>query len=152
MDAGCYPVSMVRYLMNTEPKVMDAKARLFKPEVDSRMEAHLEFPDGITARIVCDMLSPRLFDSFLRVKGDAGEMTVLSPFQPSWFHWMTVRASKKSWRGIVRGGNIYTLQLRVFASAIHSGTPLNTTANDAVNTMHVIDSIYEKAGLRLRGE
>ena len=152
MDAGCYPVSMVRYLMNAEPKVMDAKARLIKPEVDSRMEAHLQFPDGITARIVCDMLSPRLFDSFLRVKSEAGEMTVFGPFQPSWFHWMTVRTSKNIWRGIVRGGNIYTLQLRAFVNAVQSGTPLNTPANDAVNTMRVIDSIYEKAGLRLRGE
>ncbi len=59
MDAGCYPVSMVRYLMGTEPKVTDAKARLFKPEVDSGMQANLEFPDGSTGRILCDMLSPR---------------------------------------------------------------------------------------------
>lgn len=151
MDAGCYPVSMVRYLMNMEPKVVDAKARLFKPDVDSRMEAHLEFSDGITARIQCDMLSLRLFDSFLHVKGEAGEMKVFGPFQPSWFHWMTVRTSKKSRHGIVRGGNIYTLQLRAFASAIHSGSVLNTNPDDAIGNMQVIDAIYEKAGLRLRG-
>ena len=151
MDTGCYPISLVRYLVGDEPKVVAAKARLIKPDVDSRVEANLEFPHDIDARIVCDMLSPRLFDSFLRVQGDAGELRVINPYHPHWFHWMTIRTSKNSWRGRIPGDNVYTLQLRAFASAIHSGTPFNTTADDAVNTMRVIDAVYEKAGLKLRG-
>jgi predicted dehydrogenase len=151
MDAGCYPVSMVRYLMGSEPKVTKAKARLFKPEVDSGMEANLEFPDGSTGRILCDMLSPRLFDSFLHVKGDAGEMKVLSPFQPHWFHLMTVRTSKGARWEHVKGGNSYVLQLRNFAKAIRGEISLNTNPDDAVNNMRVIDAIYEMAGLKLRG-
>jgi len=152
MDTGCYPISLVRYLMGEEPKVVDAKARLIKPDVDSRVETNLEFPHDIDARIVCDMLSPRLFDSFLKVQGDAGELLVINPYHPHWFHWMTLRTSKNSWCGRIPGDNVYVLQLRAFASAIHSGTPLNTTADDAVNTMRVIDAVYEKAGLRWRGE
>jgi len=151
MDAGCYPVSLVRYLVGEEPAVIDAKAKLLKPEIESRMEANLEFPGSIQARVVCDMLSPRLFDSFLHVQGDAGEIRVINPYHPHWFHWMTVRTSKNSWRGRIQGDNVYTLQLRAFANAIQAGAPLNTTADDAVNTMRVIDAIYEKAGLRLRG-
>jgi predicted dehydrogenase len=151
MDAGCYPVSMVRYLMGSEPKVTKAKARLFKPEVDSGMEASLEFPDGSTGRILCDMLSPRLFDSFLHVKGEAGEMKVLGPFQPHWFHLMTVRTSKGTRREHVKGGNSYVLQLRNFVKAIRGKISLNTNPDDAVNNMRVIDSIYETAGLKPRG-
>jgi predicted dehydrogenase len=151
MDTGCYPISLVRYLVGEEPKVVAAKARLLKPDVDSRVEASLEFPHNIDAHIVCDMLSPRLFDSFLKVQGDAGELRVINPYHPHWFHWMTIRTPKNSWRGRIPGDNVYTLQLRAFASAIHSGTSLNTTADDAVNTMKVIDAVYEKAGLKLRG-
>ncbi len=151
MDAGCYPVSLIRYLMGEEPAVMDAKAKLLKPDVDSRMEANLDFPENVKARIICDMLSPRLFDSFLSVQADAGEIKVINPYHPHWFHWMTIRTSKNIWRGRIQGDNVYILQLRAFARAIQSGTPLNTTANDAVNTMRVIDAIYEKAGLKLRG-
>jgi len=151
MDAGCYPVSLIRYLMGEEPAVMNAKAKLLKPDVDSRMEANLDFSENVKARILCDMLSPRLFDSFLSVQADAGEIKVINPYHPHWFHWMTIRTSKNIWRGRIQGDNVYTLQLRAFASAIQSGTPLNTTANDAVNTMRVIDAIYEKAGLKLRG-
>ncbi|MBK9924681.1 MAG: Gfo/Idh/MocA family oxidoreductase [Anaerolineales bacterium] len=151
MDAGCYPVSMVRYLMGAEPKVVDAKARLFKPEVDSGMETNLEFADGSTGRILCDMLSPRLFDSFLHVKGDAGEMKVFGPFQPHWFHFMTVRTSEGTRREHVKGGDIYVLQLQNFVKAIHGEISLSTNPEDAVNNMRVIDAIYEKAGLKRRG-
>jgi predicted dehydrogenase len=151
MDAGCYPISLIRYLMDEEPTVIDAKAKLLKPEIDSRMEANLEFSQDVKARIICDMNSPRLFDSVLKVLGADGEMTVINPYHPHWFHWMTLRTSKNIWRGRIQGDNVYTLQLRAFASAIQSGTPLNTTANDAVKTMQVIDAIYAKAGLKLRG-
>jgi predicted dehydrogenase len=85
------------------------------------------------------------------VQGDTGEIRVINPYHPHWFHWMTIRTPKNTWRGRIPGDNVYTLQLRAFASAIQSGTPLNTNPNDAVNTMRVIDAIYEKAGLKLRG-
>jgi predicted dehydrogenase len=151
MDAGCYPVSMVRFLMGEEPTVIAAKAKLVKPQVDSRMESQLRFPAGAEARVVCDMLSPRLFDSYLKVHGDGGEMTVISPFQPHLFHLITVRNAKGVTRGQVKGENAYVSQLRTFANAIRSGSPFNTNPEDAINNMKVIDAIYEKAGLQLRG-
>jgi len=150
MDAGCYPVSLTRYLIGAEPEVLSAKAKLFRPNVDSRMEAELKFPNDIQARIVCDMLSPRLFHSSLHVQGDAGELKVFSPFQPHVIHRLTIRTNKTNWSGTVKGVNSYTLQLRAFAQAILSNAPLSTTPDDAVNNMRVIDAIYQKAGLALR--
>ena len=150
MDAGCYPVSLTRYLIGAEPEVLSAKAKLFRPNVDSRMEADLRFPNDIQARIVCDMLSPRLFHSSLHVQGDAGELKVFSPFQPHVIHRLTIRTNKTNWSGTVKGVNSYTLQLRAFAQAILSNAPLSTTPDDAVNNMRVIDAIYQKAGLALR--
>ncbi len=151
MDAGCYPLSMLRYLMGEEPKVLSAKSRVTRPQVDSRTEARLEFPSGAQAHVVCDMLSPRMFDSFLHVQGTAGEMKVISPFQPSWFHWLSLRTEKTSWRGMVHGKNMYAQQLRNFASAIREGTMLSTNPQDAINNMRLIDSIYKSAGLPIRG-
>jgi len=119
--------------------------------VDARIEADLSFPNDIRAHVICDMLSPKLFESFIKVQGDAGEMKVINPFHPHWFHWMTVRTSKGTWRGYIKGENIYALQLRAFAKAVRGETSLHTNPNDAVNNMRVIDMIYEKAGLPLRG-
>jgi predicted dehydrogenase len=152
MDSGCYPISLVRFLMGTEPTIVNAKAKLIKPQVDSRMEAQLVFSGNIPASIVCDMLSPKLFESLLRIQGDEGDITVVNPYHPHWFHWITIRNSKGTNRAHIKGEDIYSSQLRAFASAIHLHTPLTTNPQDAINNMRVIDAIYEKAGLKARGK
>jgi predicted dehydrogenase len=151
MDAGCYPVSMIRFLAGAEPSVVRARARLFRPQVDRRMDAELAFEDGRTAHLVCDMLSPVLFRSFVKVTGEAGSLTALSPFQPHWFNWLSVRGIHGRRAGMVRGENAYALQLRAFAHAVRDGGPLSTGPQDAVGNMRVIDAIYEAAGLKRRG-
>ena len=150
MDAGCYPVSLIRYLLEMEPQVISANAKLYKSEVDSRMEADLQFPNGIEAHIVCDMLSPRLFDSMILIQGNAGEMKVINPYHPHWFHRMTLRTAKGAWRGSVKGDDVYALQLRAFAQAIRTNTQPVTNAEHGIKTMQVIDAIYKQANLKLR--
>jgi predicted dehydrogenase len=151
MDCGCYPVSLIRYLAGSEPTVARAQARLFAPQVDHNMTADLSFADGRTAHLECGMLSPKLFRSFLKVEGNAGKLRVLSPFQPHWFNWLSVQGTKGNRSERVRGENSYTLQLRAFVKAIRGEMNLNTDPADAIGNMRVIDSIYEKAGLKLRG-
>lgn len=151
MDCGCYPVSLIRYLADAEPTVERAKARLFGPQVDHNMAAHLSFADGRSAHLECGMLSPKLFCSVLKVEGDAGRLRVLSPFQPHWFNWLTVNGRKGKYSERVRGENSYILQLRAFIKAIRGEVKLNTDPADAINNMRVIDAIYEKAGLNKRG-
>jgi len=151
MDCGCYPVSLIRYLAEAEPTVDRAKASLFAPQVDHKMIADLSFADGCTAHLECDMLSPKLFRSVLRVNGEAGKLSVVSPFQPHWFNWLTVHSNKRTYRRMVRGENSYALQLRAFVRAIHGELKLNTDPSDAIGNMRVIDTIYEKAGLKRRG-
>jgi predicted dehydrogenase len=151
MDCGCYPVSLIRHLTETEPIVERAKASLFAPQVDHKMTADLSFTDGRTAHLECDMLSPRLFRSLLRVEGDAGTLRVINPYHPHWFNWLSVRGRNSSQSEHIRGENAYTLQLRAFIKAIRGETKLNTDPDDAIRNMSVIDSIYEKAGLKQRG-
>jgi len=151
MDCGCYPVSLLRYMAGAEPRVESAEARLYRPQVDHRMSADLSFEDGRTARVVCGMLSPKLFSSVLRVQGEAGSLQVLSPFQPHVFHRLTIKKSGNTIKERIPGENSYTLQLRAFAKAILRRTKLNTNPADAIGNMRMIDSIYEKAGLKIRG-
>lgn len=151
MDCGCYPVSLIRYLAEAEPVVEKAEARLFAPQVDHNMTADLSFSDGRTAHLECGMLSPKVFRSVLNVQGDAGRLRVISPFQPHWFHWLSVHGQNGKHSERVRGENSYTLQLRAFVRAIRGDMKLNTDPDDAVCNMRVIDAIYEKAGLNRRG-
>ena len=151
MDCGCYPVSLIRYVAEAEPSVEEAHARLFAPQVDHKMSAALSFADGRTAHLVCDMLSPYLFRSFVHIKGDAGILRVINPYHPHWFNWLSVRGRNGSQSEYIRDQNVYTLQLRAFIQAIHGEMKLNTDPADAIGNMRVIDAIYEKAGLKQRG-
>lgn len=152
MDCGCYPVSLIRFIAEAEPAVERAQARLFAPQVDHNMIADLSFADGRTAHLECGMLSPKLFRSFLKIEGDKGRLRVISPFQPHWFNWLTVQGIKGKYSEMVRGENSYTLQLRAFVKAVRGETKLNTDPTDGIGNMRVIDSIYEKAGLKQRGK
>jgi predicted dehydrogenase len=98
------------------------------------------------------MLSLKVFDSFLHIQSDAGEIKVVNPYHPHWFHFFSMHNAKGTQRGQIKGENVYTSQLRAFANAINNQTILTTLPEDAVNNMRVIDAIYEKAGLQLRGK
>ncbi len=151
MDAGCYPVSLVRFVAGAEPTVVSARARELSAGVDRRMEAALAFPDGRTGRIVCAMLSRTLFRARLTVSGEAGALRVLGPYHPQWFNSLTVRTSARARHEHVEGESPFVYQLRAFAAAVRGGAPLSTGPDDAVGNMRLIDAIYEKAGMRPRG-
>jgi predicted dehydrogenase len=152
MDSGCYPVSLIRFLAGAEPTVTKAEARQLSPQVDYRMQADFAFSDGRSARMVCDMLSPAMFRSFVRVIGAQGELNVLNPYHPHWFNLLTLHTRQGTRRQVLPLVNVYALQLRAFAEAIHTGAPLSTGPKDALANMRVIDVIYQKAGLELRGQ
>lgn len=151
MDAGCYPVSLVRLLAGAEPTVVSAHARTIFPQIDYAMRADLKFDDGRTGGIQCTMLSPRLYRSRVKVRGDAGELRVTNPYHPHWFHSIQVRTRQGTRRENVARADVYECQLRAFVRAIREGAPVVTDGANGVANMRVIDSIYEHAGLNPRG-
>ena len=152
MDAGCYPVHMVRLLGGEEPTVTGATAKLRTPEVDRAMVADLVFPGGHTGRVVCSMWSSTLLRISARAVGDRGEMHVFNPVGPHVVHRITVEADgvRRSER-IARQPSTYEHQLRAFCTAVLEGGPNLTPPDDALANMRVIDAIYLAAGLPLRG-
>lgn len=53
MDAGCYPVSLVRIIAGVLPQRVHAVARWGDSKVDRSLVATLEFPSGLLAQISC---------------------------------------------------------------------------------------------------
>jgi predicted dehydrogenase len=151
MDAGCYAVSIVRHLAGAEPEVVSATARLASPEVDRYMRAELRFPDGRSGRITCSLFSTSLLRVEALAVGDAGQMRVLNPIAPQFFHRLRVRTPAGWSVEGVAGEASYTHQLRAFARAVQQGERVPTDAAHGVANMTVIDAIYRKAGLRVRG-
>ncbi len=146
MDAGCYPVHLVRTLAGAEPEVMRAAAKVRSPGVDRYIRSELRFADGRTGRVTAAMWSARLLDLSARVVGDKGEIRVINPYVPHRFHRLKVNGRRER----VRGEPTYTHQLRAFAAAVLRGAPTLTPPADAVANMKMIDAIYRAAGLDCR--
>jgi len=151
MDMGCYTINIMRFLAGSEPEVVGASAKLSSPKVDRAMQADFKFADGSTGRIHCSLCSSALFHLDARVKGTEGELRVLNPVAPHYFHRMSVRRSGGVEREKVPGEPTYVGQLRAFVEHVRGGKPMPSDAADGCANMRVIDSVYEAAGLPRRG-
>lgn len=150
MDAGCYPVHMVRTLAGAEPTVIRASARLRSPGVDRRMEAEFSFADGRTGSILASMWSSSLLRLRVAVTGSRALMRVFNPTTPQMFNRLTIIGPQGRHHERVRGGPTYNYQLEAFRAAVQEGAPTLTPPSDAVANMRVIDAIYLAAGLEPR--
>jgi len=152
MDAGCYAVSMARFLAGEEPDVLDARATLHSDQVDRVMTSHLRFPSGVTATLHASMWSPTMpLKVALHATGERGTLKVFNPIAPQAMYRLAVRgdAGRSSQWG--RGRPTYDYQLAAFTAAVLHGGPVLTPPSYSIANMAVIDAVYSAAGLRQRG-
>jgi predicted dehydrogenase len=72
MDAGCYPVSLVRTIAGERPHRVHAMAKWAASGVDLTLLASMEFPGGLLAQISCSFATLRHRHAF--IAGDAGSI------------------------------------------------------------------------------
>jgi predicted dehydrogenase/choline dehydrogenase-like flavoprotein len=153
MDMGVYAVWLVRLLAGDDPsEVTGVRVRLRAPDVDRRIEADLCFPGGVTGRVMACMWGwpPVAFSAM--AKGTQGRVTVINPITPQMYHMIKIEVNGTTrHERVAARPDSYTAQLRAFADAVLRGVPPLTGPSEFVPTMRVIDAIYGKAGLSLRG-
>ena len=151
MDVGTYTVHMARLLGGEEPEVVSAVPKLRTPDVDRAMRAELSFPSGHSAHITCSMWSSSVLQTFARVFGERGEMRVLNPTAPQFWHRMRVKSAGASRTETLTRRPTYEFQLEAFCAAVLRGEPTFTPPADSIANMRVIDAIYVAAGMTPRG-
>jgi xylose dehydrogenase (NAD/NADP) len=72
MDAGCYPVSLVRTISGERPSRVHAMAKWAPSGVDLTLLGSIEFPSGLLAQISCSFATLRHRHAF--IAGDAGSI------------------------------------------------------------------------------
>jgi predicted dehydrogenase len=72
MDAGCYPVSLVRTIAGSRPARVHAMAKWSDSGVDRTLVASLEFASGLLAQISCSFATARHRQAF--IAGDEGSI------------------------------------------------------------------------------
>ncbi len=154
MDVGCYAIHMNRLVAGAEPRVVSARAKTVKPNVDRWVRAELRYSDGLNGTMTCALLSTTLLKIGVKVTGDLGTLTVFNPTGPQMGYRMTVRTGGSKRRVRVEGARkpTYTYQLEAFANAVLHGGPVLTPPSDSIANMRVVDAIYEAAGLPVRGK
>jgi predicted dehydrogenase len=151
MDVGSYAIHMLRLLAGGEPVVTYARAKLASAKVDRAMTAELDLPGGAKGRIHCSLWSRTLLRIGAHVRGSRGELRVVNPVLPQFYHRLELRDGSGRRREKVAGEGTYTCQLRAFAAAVLDGKPTLTPPEESLANMRVIDDVYRKAGLPLRG-
>lgn len=152
-----------------ETKVTAAKAICMSPQVDQHMEAdflftqtHLDEKSSevmqheIPGHMTC-ALKHRAFPRITAwVIGESGVLQVINPFVPHRFNRMIVMTKTGEGRGkkvsrFVRGKSSYFYQLQEFVKAVQGEKNRIISAQDSIETMRLIDDVYELAGLKKRG-
>jgi predicted dehydrogenase len=160
MDAGCYPVNMVRAVAHAaglgEPEVTSAEAKLTRGTkgrgvVDRAMRGELRWDLGrATGSVQCSMLSSKLLALSLDVRGTEGRLQVRNPIMPSLFGRLSGQTAQGRISERSSKEKTYTCQLEAFVGAVQRGEPFPSTAEDGICNMATIDAMYRAAGLEPR--
>jgi predicted dehydrogenase len=147
MDLGCYPIHWLRAALGAEPAVRRAQARLNPLGADLEIEADLEFPGGVAARVSASMAEGVSLASTLTVNGERGRLHVDNLVFPSQGHSIATDIDGVPRRRTVAGEETYDHQLAAVVDALASGEPLPTEGRDPIGNMQVIDAVYAAAGV-----
>jgi predicted dehydrogenase len=144
LDLGCYAATCLRYLAGEDPVVQSSRARLAVPHVDRWMRADVEFPSGIRGSAECGFRGWYTRRVGVRVEGERG-----------WIQWST-----RGLKGRVDGRAVdeptapdwlQQRQLEAFIRACRGERGEALPLEDSIGAARMIDDMYRKAGLPLRG-
>ncbi|MGB3454952.1 MAG: Gfo/Idh/MocA family oxidoreductase [Litorimonas sp.] len=149
MDLGTYPLQIARTLAGREPVVARADAVEGRPRVDLRIEAQLDFGEGLAAVISSDMSEGVQRLMMFQVTGTGGTVRMDNPIHP--YRGCRITTPDETltnddhprWSAVTT----YDAQLAHLILCLSMGTPPLTDAPSAVKQMEAIDAIYEKSGL-----
>jgi predicted dehydrogenase len=165
MDGGCYAIDCIRLLADGEPTVTGALADTEPGGLIDRVAAvRLAFPGGATAWFDSAFTRDGDFRADLHVVCERGTVWVrnfilahdgdlhVTPDDPSVVG-ITSPEDPDAAAGLGLGSaadTTFAWQLRAFARAITAGAAVETSPENAVATMRVIDDAYRAAGLPTR--
>lgn len=141
MDIGCYPISLSRFLFESEPLRISGWMQydsLLK--VDRLTSAIMEFEDGTSTFTVSTQMAPY---QRVWVFGRTGHVEIEVPFNASGDNPMNLLLEQngKTHTIAIPAANQYQLQGDAFSNAILENTPVPTPLQDAVNNMRVLDAV-----------
>ena len=78
MDVGCYPISMSRFIVGSEPQTVEAHGKLSSTGIDLYAAALLKFDDGVSAHVATGV--GQQLDNTVAVYGSKGSIRIPLPW------------------------------------------------------------------------
>jgi predicted dehydrogenase len=145
MDIGCYPISLSRWLFQSEPRrvfgIVEFDSRF---GTDQMASAVMEFAAG-TATFTCStQLAPH---QRVHVFGERGKIEIEIPFNAPPDHPCLIWVERDGNREEIELPicDQYTIQSDLFSQAILEDTPVPTPLTDAIANMRTIEAIFDSA-------
>jgi predicted dehydrogenase len=157
MDCGTYPINLIRHVLGEEPTVVSAETKLAYPNVDQTTTAQFKTDSGSTAKITCSLF--KIIPSvYMSITGSNGvKLSVTNWVAPQLLYnklsvsGHTEDTTKNRSETFPKDKSTYYYQLQAFVNAVKGTGTVLTDTEDAVKNQQLIDSIYQKLNLPLRG-
>jgi predicted dehydrogenase len=144
MDLGCYAVSCLRYVAGEEPEIVAVRHKCASPQVDRWMRAECKFPSGAEGVAECG------FRGFYTPR-----VGVVATCEDGSIKWggsgLEYNKNGKLIQEPIAATPTFQLQLEAFAKSIRGEASDVLSPEDSVLTARVLDAMYQRAGLALRG-
>ncbi|MCP5061572.1 MAG: Gfo/Idh/MocA family oxidoreductase [Ignavibacteriae bacterium] len=143
MDIGCYPISLSRFIFNSEPQEVFSSIEYHpKFEVDIDATVLMKFNEGTSSFFSSIQLEER---QQAQIFGTEGKLEFLIPFNPiaNEPSKIFLHRNNKTEEIVFEPCDQYTIQADLFSLAIINNSEVPTSLKDAVNNMKVIEKIVE---------
>jgi D-xylose 1-dehydrogenase (NADP+, D-xylono-1,5-lactone-forming) len=142
MDAGCYCVSALRFVLNEEPLRAQAFQRIRQPNgVDAMTSGLLQFPSGAVGHILTSMEQP--FRCELAVIGSHGAVIVPNMFDEQGV--VQVSVGGQQHEESFSGPDRFRVQIERFSTCILAGKKPEFSPQDALKNTAVLVAIQRAA-------
>jgi D-xylose 1-dehydrogenase (NADP+, D-xylono-1,5-lactone-forming) len=141
-DVGCYPVSMINYLLDDEPETVSAAALRSADGVDERFYAIMRYRNGTVATLDCSMRSDSGYG--VTVVGEAGTATVACPWyshKPPHDVQLATRIAG-SHTVAVSDENAYYLQTENFAAVVGGDATAEISGPETIRTARTLAALH----------
>ncbi len=141
MDIGCYPITISRFMYETEPRrVLGLIERDAENGTDTLTTAVLDFPNGHSTFTCSTRLAPYQRMIF---HGTEGRIEVLIPFNAPHDHPTQIMLNDETIEFPIC--DQYEIQGTLFSRAIRENREQEIPLEDAINNMNVIDAVFRSA-------
>ena len=145
-DLGCYPLSLVLWLLGRDPETVLASAQFSQQKIDLFTSALLLYGGGAVANLDCGMLLPAGVLYRFRIHGTGGE--IVSPYgfnQRGSLPYTVVRGGEAVTK-TVEVPNNYMLEAEQLSRCILFGETPRVSKDFSLRTARVADRILQAAG------